>query len=147
MRRPFKLFVFVLIVLCVVLLGFIAGRGCKHREMKPGHHIMTLLDRSSLPESKRYELKEKLRATFPTSEMREAKRRFHEEAVAILEADEFDAAAYRTLLNKTLEQRHLHKKQMAEVIAEIASELNKEERKALAQVFRRSPKFKKNPHR
>ena len=145
MRNPTRLFILLLVVLGVVLVGFAAGRGCDRHGTKRGEDITALLDSFSLPEARRAELKEKLRAALPDAERKKAKRQLREEAIAILEAEHFDAAAYRESMNKMLAQRQRRKQRVVEVIVEIASELNQEERKALADIFRRSPKFRQPP--
>ena len=145
MRNPARLAILLLVVLGVVLVGFAAGRGCDRHGTKRGEDITALLDSFSLPEARRAELKEKLRAALPDAERKKAKRQLREEAIAILEAEHFDAAAYRESMNKMLAQRQRRKQRVVEVIVEIASELNQEERKALADIFRRSPKFRQPP--
>ncbi len=145
MRDPAKLIILLLVVLGVVLIGFTAGRNCDRHKVKRGEHIIALLDGSSLPEARRAELKEKLRTALPDPERKKVKRQLHEEAIAILEAEHFDAVAYRESMNKMLVERQRRKQRILEVIVEIASELNQEERKALADIFRRSPRFKHAP--
>ena len=142
MRNPARLTILLLVVLGVVLVGFAAGRSCDRHGAKRGEDIVALLDSSSLPEARRAELKEKLRAALPDAERKKAKRRLHKEAIAILEAEHFDAAAYRESMNKMLAERQRRKQRIVEVIVEIASELNQEERQALADIFRRSPRFR-----
>ena len=145
MRNPARLFILLLVVLGVVLIGFAAGRGCDRHHAKRGEDIAALLDTSSLPEARRAELKEKLRAVLLGAEGKKAKRQLREEAIAILEAEHFDAAAYRESMNKMLVERQRRKQRVVEVIVELASELNREERQALADIFRRSPKFRQPP--
>ena len=145
MRDPVRLLILLLVVLGVVLIGFAAGRGCDHHKVKRGEHIIALLDGSSLPEARRAELKEKLRAALPDAERKKVKRRLHGEAIAVLEAERFDAEAYRESVDKMFLERQRQKRQVLEVIVEIASELNWEERKALADIFRRSPRSKHLP--
>lgn len=142
MRNPARLLILLLVVLGVVLIGFVAGRGCDRHGAKRGEHIIALLDESSLPEARCAEFKEKLRAVLPDAEGKKAKRQLHKEAIAILEAEQFDAAAYRESMNKMFTERQRQKQRIVEVIVEIASELNWEERKALAEIFRRSSRFK-----
>ena len=142
MRNPTRLAILLLVVLGVVLIGFAAGRGCDRHQTKRGEDIAALLDSSSLPEARRAELKEKLRAALPDAERKKAKRKLHKEAIAILEAEHFDAAAYRENMNKMFLERQRRKQRIVEVIVEITSELNREERKALADIFRRSPRFR-----
>ncbi len=142
MRSPARLFILLLVVLGVVLVGFAAGRGCDRHGAKRGEDIAALLDSSSLPEARRAELKEKLRAALPDAERKKAKRKLHKGAIAILEAEHFDAAAYRESMNKMLAERQRRKQRIVEVIVEIASELNQEERQALAGIFRRSPRLR-----
>ena len=142
MRNPARLFILLLVVLGVVLVGFAAGRGCDRHQAKRGEDIAALLDSSSLPEARRAELKEELRAALPDAERKKAKRKLHKETIAILEAEHFDAAAYRESMDKMLAERQRQKQRIVEVIVEIASELNQEERQALADIFRRSPRFR-----
>ena len=89
MRNPARLAILLLVVLGVVLIGFAAGRGCDRHQAKRGEDIAALLDSSSLPEARRAELKEKLRAALPDAERKKAKRQLREEAIAILEAEQF----------------------------------------------------------
>lgn len=145
MRNAARILILVSVVLGIVIVGFTAGRSCDRHGAKRGEYIAALLDGSSLPEARRAELKEKLRSVLPGAEGKKAKRRLHKEAVAILAAEQFDAAAYRESMNKMFTERQRQKQRIVEVIVEIASELNQEERKALADIFRRSPKFKKLP--
>ena len=145
MRNPVRLLVLLLVVLGVVLIGFAVGRGCDHHKVKRGERIITLLDESSLPEARRAELKEKLRTALPDAERKKAKRQLSGEVIAILEAEQFDAEAYRENLDKMFLERQRQKRRVLEVIVEIASELNWEERKALADILRRSHKFKHLP--
>lgn len=142
MRRTVKLLILVSVALGVVLAGFVGGRSCSHHGVKRVEQIAALLDRSSMPEARRAELKEKLRLVHPDAEAKKAKRRFHKETIAILEAEEFDAEAYRARLDEMLADRNRRRQRMAEVMVEIASELNQEERKALADIFRRKSRFK-----
>ena len=142
MRNPARLAILLLVVLGVVLVGFAAGRGCDRHQAKRGEDIAALLDGSSLQEARRAELKEKLRAALPDAERKKAKRKLHKEAIAVLEAEHFDAVAYRESMNKMLVERQRRKQRVVEVIVEIASELNQEERKALADIFRRSSRFR-----
>jgi len=145
MRDPIRLLILLLVVLGVILIGFTAGRGCDRHKVKRGEYIIALLDESSLPEARRAELKEKLRAALPGAEGKKVKRRLHGEAIAILEAERFDAEAYWESLDKMFLERQMQKQRVLEVVVEIASELNWEERKALADIFRRSPRFKHLP--
>ena len=145
MRNSVRLLVLLLVVLGVVLIGFAAGRGCDHHKVKRGESIIALLDGSSLPKARRAELKEKLRAVLPDAERKKVRRQLSGEAIAILEAERFDAEAYRESLDKMFLERQRQKRRLLEVIVEIASELNWEERKALANIFRRSPRFKHLP--
>ena len=145
MRDPVRLLILLLVVLGVILIGFAAGRGCDRHQVKRGERIIALLDKSSLPEARRAELKEKLRAVLPDAERKKARGQLSGDAIAILEAEWFDTEAYRESLDKMFLERQRQKRRLLEVIVEIASELNWEERKALANIFRRSPKFKHLP--
>ncbi|MXZ48326.1 MAG: periplasmic heavy metal sensor [Candidatus Dadabacteria bacterium] len=145
MRDPVRLLILLLVVLGVILIGFVAGRGCDRHQAKRGERIITLLDECSIPESRRTKLKEKLRAALPDAEGKKVRRRLNGEVIAILEAEQFDAEAYRESLDKMFLERQRQKQRVLEVMVEIASELNWEERKALAEIFRRSPRFKYLP--
>ena len=145
MRKTAGLLVVSLVVLGVVLVGFAAGRGCDCHQAKRGERVIALLDGSSLPEARRAELKEKLQAALPGAEGRKAKRRLREESAAILEAEHFDAEAYRESVNRMLAERRRQKGEILEVMVEIASELDREERKALADIFRRPHGLRRPP--
>ena len=145
MRDPLRLLILLLVVLGVILIGFAAGRGCDHHKVKRGEHIIALLDGSSLPEARRAELKEKLRATLPDAKRKKVRRQLSGEVIAVLEAEHFNAEAYRENLDKIFLERQRQKRRVLEIMVEIASELSWEERKALADIFRRSPRFKHLP--
>ena len=145
MRNPARLFILLLVALGVTLVGFAAGRGCDRHQVKRGERIIALIDGSSLPEARRAELKEKLRAVLPGAEGKKTRRQLRKETIAILEAEHFDAAAYRDSVNRMFSERQGQKQRILEVIVEIASELNREEREALADIFRRPPKFRQPP--
>ena len=61
---------------------------------------MELPDRSSTPEARRAELKEKLQAVLPTTERRREKWQWYRKTGEILKAEELDADAYRAQLDK-----------------------------------------------
>lgn len=69
-----------------------------------------------------------------------------EEAMRILEAPEFDEAAYRRQVAKLHKQRGLMKGRLADATIELAKQFNQEERQALAQHLRhlRYPREKRD---
>jgi uncharacterized membrane protein len=73
-------------------------------------------------------------------------REAREEAIRILGASEFDAAAYRRQIEKLHRQRGLMKQHLADATIELAKQFNQEERQALAQHLRHSryPREKKD---
>lgn len=139
MNRRLKLFLLISVALNIVFIGFVLGRGshCHRLGMKKAPAIMGLLDRSSIPEARRAELKEKLQAALPTEERRKEKRQWYRETGEILKAEEFDADAYRAQLDKMFAYRSHNRQKIVEVLIEITAELNQEERKALAEIFSR----------
>ena len=130
------------VALNVIFVGFVLGKGFRcHRlwtKQASNMDMVELLDRSSIPEARQAVLKEKLRDVLPNPEKREVKRRLYGKASEILTAEEFDADAYRAQLNKMFAYRSYNREKGVEVIIEIASELNQEERKALEEIFSRA---------
>lgn len=98
---------------------------------------MELLGRSSIQEARRTELKEKLQAVLPTAERRREKWQWYRKTGEILKAEEFEADAHRAQLDKMFAHRSHNRQSSVEVLIEITSELNQEERKALAKIFSR----------
>ena len=140
MSSRLKLLILISLALNVVFIGFILGRSsrCHRVWTKRTPDVMELLDRSSIPEARQAVLKEKLRAVFPNEEKRRAKLRWYRKTGEILKAEEFDADAYRAQLDKMFAYRARNRQERVEVIIEIASELNQEEREELAEIFGRA---------
>ena len=136
------MFILISVALNVIFVGFVLGKGSRcHRlwtKQASNMDMVELLDRSSIPEARQAVLKEKLRDVLPNPEKREVKRQLYGKASEILTAEEFDADAYRAQLNKMFAYRGCNREKGVEVIIEIASELNQEERKALEEIFSRA---------
>ena len=139
MSRRLKSLILISVALNILLIGFVLGIGsrCYHTELKRTPGIAVLLENSSVPEARRTELEKKLQALFPDAEKRKARLRLYRKTSEILKAEEFDSDAFREQLDKMFEYRRLNRQKRIEVITEIASELNQEERKVLAEIFGR----------
>ncbi|TFH09805.1 MAG: periplasmic heavy metal sensor [Nitrosomonadales bacterium] len=138
MSKKLKLFILISVILNVIQIGVIAGYSYQHFGIKRVDKIIALLDNSSLPEEKRNSFKEKLRDILPSENKRKDKQKWRDETLAILTAKELDVDAYRTQLENRLVKRSQNKKDRVEIMVEIASQLNQDERKALAKIFRKN---------
>lgn len=139
MSRKLRLMVLISVALNILLIGFVLGRGsrCHRIEIKRTPDIAVLLEDSSIPEARRAELKKKLQTLLPDAEKRKVIVQMYRKTGEILRAEEFDSDAFRAQLDKMFEHRRLNRQKRVEVITEIASELNQEERKVLTEIFGR----------
>lgn len=140
MSRRLKLFIAASFILNIALIGVIAGHGYHRYGVKRGDQLMALLDRSSIVEEKRHLIKEKLKDNFHNEDEWKGKEEWRSTTRAILTAEKFDADAYRAQLNKMVSRRNANKQNRVDIIVEIASNLDQNERIALADIFRRSRK-------
>lgn len=138
MSKKLKLFILISVILNVILIGIIAGYSFQHFGLKRGDEIISLLDNSSLPEEKRNSLKKKLREVLPNENKRKNKQEWRDETLAILTAKEFDIDAYRAQLEKRHAERSQNKNNQIEIMTELVSQLNQDERKKLAKIFRKN---------
>lgn len=141
MSKKLKLFILLSVILNVILIGVIAGYSFQHFGLERGDKIISLLDNSSLPEEKRNNLKKKLQGVLPNENKRKNKQKWRDETLAILTAKEFDVHAYRTQLEKKRVKRSQNKKNQIEIMIELVSQLNQDERKELAKIFRKNRCF------
>ncbi|MCC7260716.1 MAG: periplasmic heavy metal sensor [Alphaproteobacteria bacterium] len=110
-----------------------------------GHHMMEKMEKwkerqealySKLPDDKAAsakKLKEELRAT--RKENREQCKALREEAKALLTAETFDKSAYLAKMAEIQAKHAANYKARDEKIAELATQMNAEERKVLADLF------------
>ena len=139
MSRKLKLFILISVSLNIVLIGFVLGRGSgSYRlEIKKIPDFTVLLENSSIPEARRAELKKKLQELFPDAEERKVRRQWYEKTIETLKAEEFDADAFRAQLDRMFVYLYLNRQKRVEIMTEVASELNQEEREDLAEIFSR----------
>jgi len=138
MSKKLKLFILTSVILNVIFIGIIAGYSYQYFTVKRGDKIISLIDNSSLPEEKRNSFKNRFRDIFPNENRKKDKQKWRDETLDILTAKELDVDAYRTQLEKMLIKRSQNKKNRVEIMVELASELNQDERKALAKIFRKN---------
>ncbi|PTN09127.1 periplasmic heavy metal sensor [Nitrosomonas aestuarii] len=141
MSKKLKLFILISVILNVILIGIIAGYSFQHFGLERGDEIISLLDNSSLPEEKRNSLKKKLRDVLPNENKRKDKQEWRDKTLAILTAKEFDVDAYRAQLEKRRVERSQNKNDQIEIMTELVSQLNQDERKELAKIFRKNRRF------
>lgn len=139
MSKKLKLFVLASVILNIVLTGIVAG----HMAHRFGHwhddKMLRFIEKTELSEIKKTAYKEKLQQALSEKKYRNSGRQEHEKAMAILTTKTFDADLFRARLEHIFEKQDQHKKQMIDVIVELASELNQQDRKALAEILRKPP--------
>lgn len=141
MSRKIKLFILVSVLLNIILIGIIAGHsyhryGMKHGERLAGE-VAELLDRSSIAEEQREVLKQSFRNATSRPEKTEDMKRAQEEALTVLTAEKFDKAAFRKKIEKNHQNFGKRRQQITDAIVNIASNLNQDERKELAELLRK----------
>jgi uncharacterized membrane protein len=95
---------------------------------------------TELPQPVQDRFREKMKQTREDAEpIRDQIRDARDEAIRILAAEPFDEAAYDRQVAKISELRGQFGKRMAGIVKEVAKEATPEQRKALAEMFKRSP--------
>lgn len=138
MSKRIKLFILASVVLNLIFMGMFAGHAYRRYGIQREGQIIALLDKSSIDKAQRDALREKLVKNMPGKDKWKDKKKWREDTIAILTAKDFDVAAYRNQLELMLQDQQSEKRQKVEVIIELASKLNQQERMALADIFRRS---------
>lgn len=140
MNRKLKIFFIISISLNVLLVGMEAGRWL-HKPpvpMKKHERILKLVEESSIPDEKRTIITQKL-AAMNNEDVRRKNDKLQEESLAILTAENFDAEAYRKNVLQTFALRNQKMDDIANSIVELATHLNLEERRRLAEILRFPP--------
>lgn len=138
MSKKLKLFILASIILNIVLIGIVAGHSYHRYGMHRDNQIITLLDKSSIALEKQQVIRKKLKDSFHNKKQHTEKKKWREETIAILTAEELDIVAYRKQLEQMVAKHHDNKKQRIEAIISLVSELSQEERVNLAKIFKKS---------
>ena len=136
MGKKLKLLIIISLLCNIVLLGFVFGHAYHRHVHKKDHPMMALLEEINISEQQRDRLKERLK------NLRSAKKSMKEyhQAQALLIAPEFNALAYRNHLDNLLKERCEHMEAFTEIIVELATHLDQNERKKLAHLLKRGRK-------
>ena len=145
MSKKMKILIFSSFLLNVLLVGAVIGDVSHrfHKEYSVRKSVKEFA--SKLPEGKAALFLETVERVHPNNrdaynQIREARK----EAMKILSAPEFDEAAYRLQIEKIHELRNLMKRRLADATIELARQFSQEERRALAQHLRHSPRHSRN---
>lgn len=140
MTRKMKYLFVCSILLNLLLLGVMGGHAMKRMAHGVSYAEAMQETLNTLPLEKASHIKTRLEAMFQKhQESRQIARESRKEAIALLAAEQFDAAAYRQQVEKMHALRGETMQAFASDIATLAETLSQEERKALAEVLRHSP--------
>ena len=141
MGRKLQLILFLSLALNLLFVGILVGygfRGCG-REKRHGRLPPEILEKVSPEQQKKFQ-----DALFQIHKKgREVRRDIRQErknSMDILTAPQFDAEAYRKSMNELHEMQGVLKGQLTDTVIQLASQLNQEDRKALAAFLARGPK-------
>jgi uncharacterized membrane protein len=139
MNRGLKLVFVVSLLLNLLLAGIVLGQA--------GHHMMkgdSFEQRiAALPETDQKHLRETLRLIEQgVWDMRSRMDTHRQKAAALLVAEPFDAAAYKSEVNALAQSRNDMAKRLGDTIASRAAEASPAERALLAEKMRRPPSRK-----
>ena len=140
MTKKLRLFILMSVILNFILIGVIMGHSYNRYGMRRVDMVIDFLDKSSIPEAQRIALKGKFKHIYYNDKVQKQKQQWRKEIRAVMTAEEFDAEAYRIKLEEMTTRRNEKKQKMSAVMIEMASQLNLEERKALADMFRNARK-------
>ena len=145
MSKKMKILIFSSLLLNVLLVGVVIGDVTHRFHLE--HFVRKSVKEfaSKLPADKAALFLETVERVHPNNrdaynQIREARK----EAMKILSAPEFDEAAYRLQIEKIHELRNLMKRRLADATIELARQFSQEERRALAQHLRHSPRHSRN---
>ncbi len=140
MNRSLKLIFIVSLFANVLLLGIVLGAVPRRLEGRPSFRDRLNADIEKLPEPARTRMRESMERTRKADEPTLAEiRRAREEALKIVAADPFDEAAYDRQVNTISELRRGMLQRMSDNIKAIVKTLPPEQRKAVADLFKRPP--------
>ena len=140
MSHTLKMVFLVSLIANVLLLGVVLGAVPRRLEAPPSFRDRVNADIQKLPEPARTRMRENMeqsrKADEPTlTEIRQAR----EETLKIIAADPFDEAAYDQQVNKISELRRGLFQHMSDNMKAIIKTLPPDQRKAVADIFRRPP--------
>jgi uncharacterized membrane protein len=140
MNRSLKVVLLVSLIANVLLLGIVLGAAPRRLEERPSFRDRIKADIEKLPEPARTKMRENMEQTRKTDEPAFAEiRAAREEALKIIAAEPFDEAAYDRQVNKISELRRGMFEHMSDNIKAIVKTLPPEQRKAVADLFKRPP--------
>ncbi|HEY1267431.1 MAG TPA: periplasmic heavy metal sensor [Candidatus Binatia bacterium] len=140
MNRSLKVVLLVSLIANVLLLGIVLGAAPRRLEERPSFRERVKADIEKLPEPARTKMRENMEQTRKADEPAFAEiRQAREETLKILAADPFDEAAYDRQVNRISELRRGMFEHMSDNIKAIVKTLPPEQRKAVADLFKRPP--------
>ncbi len=140
MNHTLKVVLLVSLIANVLLLGFVLGAAPRRLEERPSFRDRVKADIEKLPEPARTKMRENMEQTRKTDEPMFAEiRQAREETLKIIAADPFDEAAYDRHVNRISELRASMFRHMSDNIKAIVKTLPAEQRKAVADLFKRPP--------
>jgi Spy/CpxP family protein refolding chaperone len=133
------------ILLNIILLGMFSGHAYhKYSSKMSRHHAERLsgfIDTTSLPAQKRESLKLALQDIKPPK--RSERQKHEEEIEEILVAETFNKEEFQANIRKKHEHFKRRHEDMLEIIADIAENLNREERMELSSIMRSNKRRRK----
>ncbi|MBN8531952.1 MAG: periplasmic heavy metal sensor [Alphaproteobacteria bacterium] len=140
MNRTVKTFILVSVVLNVLLAGMLIGQFSRDYGPSWGKPYNEKI-LAALPAEKQAEFKDLMaRRQAEDQPIRDEVRALREEALNILKAESFDAAAYQAQIDKIRDLRAQKHQRMADAVKEIAGRWSPQERTILADAMRRPPR-------
>ena len=140
MNRSLKVIFLVSLIANVLLLGIVLGAAPHRLEEPPSFRDRVKADIEKLPEPARTKMRENMEQTRKTDEPRFAEiRQAREETLKIIAAEPFDEAAYDRQVDRISELRRGMFQHMSDNIKSIVKTLPPDQRKAVADLFRRPP--------
>lgn len=140
MNRNFKVIFVVSLIANVLLLGIVLGAAPRRLEEPQAFRDRVKADIEKLPEPARTRMRENMEQTRKADEPTFAEiRQAREETLKIIAAEPFDETAYDRQVNKISELRRGLFQHMSDNIKAIVKALPPEQRKAVADIFKRPP--------
>ena len=140
MNRSLKVIFLVSLIANVLLLGIVLGAAPRRLEERPSFRDRVKADIEKLPEPARTKMRENMEQTRKGDEPTFAEiRQAREETLKIIVAEPFDEAAYDRQVDRISELRRGMFQHMSDNIKGIVKTLPPEQRKAVADLFRRPP--------
>lgn len=143
MKKNIRLFVLASVLLNVLLIGVLIGQVPGRLDPGPRDNIRNLVETAEISEERRAALKAE---ADEMSKQNEALRRriddLRAQAIEILSAEQFDAAAHQRLVGQLLVLRNEQRERLAKWLVTLASELNQHDRQELAKILRSSSRHR-----